>query len=318
MAVLNKKTKNQHWLYIDESSLSILVISQNKDSLPTMYVKAQLSVQTPLEQPLKYAAWVQQFVKGRLNILLAHSLYRLILSDIPDVPPAELRGAIEIKAEDLLPFPIDQASLDVIHLPPEIYRGRMRMAFIVAMQSPPLRDWLMQLVAAGIAVDVIDIEVTQLRNFAVYHQKYNSSGILHLRANKSLLLLHYNNEMVLCRDFDIGLSNVLADQVVHDGELELTVADETQSEIQIAALVLEIHRSFDYYESQLGLGVVAELQFICDASQEAFAQELERRLGNRFVIKRLADFMQLSAYGDDVNLNAYHSVAGLVYRGALQ
>lgn len=311
------KHKKRVWLYIEETGLTLFETGMGSDALPFLNVLAFVQDTEALSNPSKHAHWVKQTAGKKLNILLAHNQYQLLLSDVPDVAEDEINDAIELKAADLLSFDIDDAALDVIQLPQEAYRGRMRMAFIVAMQKSLLSGWLSELIQLGVKVDLIDVEVTQLRNLSLFHQNYNASGIFYLQNTGSRLVLNFNKEMVLSRAFDIGLSSLIAETTVQDGDLELTVTEDTQSEIQIESLVLEIRRSFDYYEAQLGLGNVAEIQFLCDEQHEPLATELAKRLGVRFTLMRPNDFMRISVQDETIDPLHYYGVTGSVYREAL-
>jgi MSHA biogenesis protein MshI len=317
MAKTNNKHIKQQWLYITEKGLSLLETGMGKNALPYLDVKASIHADNPLESAAKHAQWVKTHSSKKINLLISSSLYQLLLSDVPDVPDDELESAIELKAADLISYDIDEAAIDVIQLPSQAYRGRMRMAFIIAMKKAPLRQWLTELIQCGVTVDIIDVEITTLRNLAVSHQNFNESGILHLQPNESRLLLNFDSELVLSRSFDIGLNNLISETTIDDGELELTVSENSQSEIQIESLVLEIRRSFDYYEAQLGLGAIAEMMFLCDEQFEQTVQEVAKRLGVRFVLLRPADFIQIRLSQEDLDPVHYFGLTGAVYREAL-
>jgi MSHA biogenesis protein MshI len=314
-----KKSKytKQQWLYFTEHSLSLIETGLGSNSLPYLDVKASVRAANPLEAAAVHADWVQSKVSGKLNFLISNELCQLLLSDVPNVPDDEVESAIELKAADLISYDIDDAAMDIIQLPTEAYRGRMKMAFIIAMKKTPLAQWLTELIQRGIKVDIIDVEITTLRNLAVFHQNFNESGILHLQQASSRLVLNYNQEMVLSRSFDIGLAGMISETVVDDGELELTVTENSHSDIQLESLVLEVRRSFDYYESQLGLGSIAEMMFLCDEQHEHLAQEISKRLGVRFVMIRPSDFVQIKLSQEDLDPVHYFGLAGAIYREAL-
>ena len=308
----------QNWLYMLPNGLTLFETGKTKSGLPYLAIKASKASANPFEQIDAQARWVKSLVAGRLNILLADGLYQILLSDVPDVPEAEMAAAIELKAGDLLSYDLDDATLDTIHLPKEAYRGRMRMALIIAARKNPLRLWLMGLIRLGIRVDIIDIETTQLRNLALVKQNFNESGVFHLKTHNSRLVLNYHQEMVLTRTFDIGLSSLLSESTVLEGELEVTVAEDTQAIIQFEALVLEIRRSLDYYESQLGLGAIAEIQFLCDPQHHILADRLADKLGVRFERLDPNDLMDIRMAQSDQDPADYFGLAGTLFRAAAQ
>ncbi|WP_320823112.1 hypothetical protein [Reinekea sp.] len=310
--------KTQQWLYLAPGGITIFETGKAKDGRPYLTVKASKASSGSFDQSAEHAQWIKKIVTGKLNILLGDGLYQVLLSDVPDVPEAEMDAAIELKAADLLSYDLDAATLDTLHLPKEAYRGRIRMAFIIAARKEPLRSWLVALIRLGIRVDIIDVEATQLRNLALMKRKFNESGILHLQRNNSRLALNYGQEMVLWRTFDIGLSSLVSETTVHDGDLEVTVTEDTQAIIQLETLALEIRRSLDYYESQLGLGAIAEIQFLCDAQYQQLAEQLAAKLGVRFVQLDPNGFMRIQVNDPSDDPVAYYGLVGSIYREVAQ
>ncbi len=307
----------QQWLYFGENRLVLFETVWPKNALPQLCIKATLNTQQPLQNPSTHASWVAQHASGKINFLIATPLLQILLADVPDVPLADQDDAMHLKAGELINFELEDATLDFIYLPKEAYRGRMRMAYIIAMQKSLLVGWLQALIGFGIRVNTIDSELTQLRNLSVRHQNRNESGILHLSTKRSRLLLNYNNEMVLNRVFDIGLANLAADDTVLDGELELTVSEDDHSDIQLDALALEIQRSFDYYESQLALGAISEVQVLCHEEYEIISQKLANKLGTRFQFLRPQDFVDIQPAEQDDNPVSYYGLVGTLYREEL-
>ncbi|TCS43179.1 hypothetical protein [Reinekea marinisedimentorum] len=315
------KPKKQSWLKISTDLLTLFETGTHTDGLPYLKVLDTLSADSPLTNAKKHAAWVKQKVNSsHLNLLIAEDLYQLLLSDVPDVPDDELESAIELKAADLLSYDLDDAILDVIRLPKEAYRGRMKMAFIIAMQKPAVQQWIIQLIQQGIKVSTVDISVTQLRNFGLRAQNFTESGIFHIQPAKCRLVLNFQNEMVLSRTFETGLKDMVgAGQTVQDDELEVTVdsASTSGSTIQMESLALDIRRSFDYYESQLGLGAVAELNILCGENYTPLVKTLAGKLGVRFKILNPADFMHLISDQPTNGDGTYFELIGCAFREAL-
>jgi MSHA biogenesis protein MshI len=311
------KQKQQNWLHITNHGLTVFKTRNVAGKLPQIEIVAHQAVENPLQSAQAQVAWVSQHVKGRINLLLADSLYQLLLSDVPDVPEEEIESAIMFKAADLIQYDIEDAALDVIQLPSEAYRGRMKMAFIIATQKTYLRDWAMALIAKSIQIDIIDVEHTQLRNLALHLQNFNETGIFHIENTRGRLLLNYQGEMVLSRTFDSGLSTLLPETTVQDGELELTLPEDNQNDIQLESLVLEMRRSFDYYESQLGLGAVSEVQLLCLPEHLSLSSKLTEKLGMRFSPVNLADFMDFTSSDPAIEPTQVMAIAGTAFRGVL-
>jgi MSHA biogenesis protein MshI len=312
------KPKKQDWLKISTDRLTLFETGMHSDGLPYLKVKETLKAESPLINAKKYAARVKQNTgRSQLNILIAEDLYQLLLSDVPDVPDEELDAAIELKAADLISYDLDDAILDVIRLPKEAYRGRMKMSFIIAMQKQPIQQWLIELIQQGITVNIVDVSVTQLRNFGLRTQNFTESGIFHIQESKCRLVLNYQNEMVLSRTFETGLKDFVgAEETVQEDELELTVDSNAQSTIQLESLALDIRRSFDYYEAQLSLGAIAELNILCEEASIEHAKTLAGKLGVRFNILDPADYLHIIRDQQANNNETYYELIGCAFREA--
>ncbi|MBU2863499.1 hypothetical protein KO489_06560 [Reinekea forsetii] len=308
------KSATAQWLYLTSQSMTVFRTQASLGKLPSVHIVAHQAVEDPLLHPAAHVDWVKKHLKGNINLLLADSLYQLLLSDVPDVPEDEIESAIEFKAADLIHYDIEEAALDVIQLPDEAYRGRMKMAFIIATQKKPLREWSMALIQRGIRIDVIDVEHTQLRNLTVHLQNYSETGLFHLENARGRLVLNFSGEMVLSRTFDSGLSTLITENTIQEDELEITQSDDAQDDIQLETLVLEMRRSFDYYESQLGLGSIAEVYLLCLPEHAELSTKLAQKLGMRFSPITLSDFMQFTSADELIDPNQMLALAGTAFR----
>ncbi|TXR54299.1 hypothetical protein [Reinekea thalattae] len=314
-----RRPKKQYWLKIEANNLVLFENGAYTGGLPYIKVLASIQAADALHSAAQYASWVKQHVSSTLNLLIAEDLYQLILSDMPDVPSTELASAMELKAAELLSYDIDDALIDIIQLPPEAYRSRTRMAFIIAMQKSPMEQWLSALVQVGIRVPVIDVAITQLRNFGLRVQNYSTSGLFHIEPNRSHLILNYNDEMVLSRTFDSGINDLDAidDLPKPVSSNELFIEEEAQSAIQLESLALDIRRSFDYYESQLGLGAIAELNILCRKDHQHLVESLATRLGVRCNFVDPSDYLHLSSSSAMKAADLDADLIGSAFREAL-
>lgn len=313
----NRRPKKHYWLKIEANNLVLFENGTYTGGLPYIKVIDTIQANDPLHNPATHARWVKKYVNSTLNLLIAEDLYQLMLSDMPDVPSTELASAMELKAAELLSYDLDDALIDIIQLPPEAYRSRTRMAFIIAMQKLPLEQWLSTLVQVGIRVPVIDVAITQLRNFGLRVQNYSASGLFHIESNRSRLILNYNDEMVLSRTFDSGIDDLDANDDLPKPitSNELFIEEEAQSAIQLESLALDIRRSFDYYESQLGLGAIAELNILCRKNHQYLVESLASRLGVRCSFVDPSDYLHTSTSTGLTGEELDADLIGTAFRG---
>lgn len=188
-------------------------------------------------------------LKGALcHLVLTPSDYELLLVDAPQVPDEELAEAMRWRIKDLIDFPLEQAVVDVCPLPDDAYRGRMNMVYVVVCRQERIRYLVDLVAAAGLYLDSIDITELVLSNLAtLVDQNTRGIALLRLRSSRGLINLCQNNSMYLTRNIETGLGALTQQS---DEGLELDI------EIPLDNLALEIQRSLDYYESQLGKGSV--------------------------------------------------------------
>lgn len=308
MALFKRARSGIHnWLYLTPQGFGFAHLSAGKGALPLLHPQPWQDSDDPLHRADDLADWVAEHASGAINLLLGEGYYQLLLVDVPEVPADEMEAALRLKAAELLHYDLDEASLEVILLPAQAYHGRTRMAFVIAAHQQPLRQWALALAKRGLTLTEIDIDQLQLRNLALLANGQQQSGLLHLRSDHCQLLLIYQGELVLSRRFDIGYQDLGADA---EGD---ALVLEGQTDIQRDSLVLELRRSFDYYESQLGLGSIHQLQLTGWPGTQGMIEDLGTKLGLRFVPLLLEDYVRVA---DNTLPEPLLPMAGIAYREA--
>ena len=168
----------------------------------------------------------------RTVIVLPRDAYQVLLVDRPDVPDDELADALRWKVKDLINFDVEQALIDFIELPDDAYRGRSRMVYAVAAQQDkvdPLIDWCRDI---GLEPAIVDVPEFALLNLTE-DLADSEAGLAVFNVGTQSSAINLLSDMALY--FTRSLS-------YHEG-----AAAESAS-----AAVLELQRSLDYYESQIG------------------------------------------------------------------
>jgi len=309
LALFKRARSGSHnWLYLTPTGFGFARLSAEKGALPQLHPQSWHAEDDPLQRADELVDWVTEHAKGSINLLLGEGYYQLLLVDVPEVPAGEMEAALRLKASELLHYDLDEASLEVILLPAQAYHGRTRMAFVIATHQQPLRQWALALAKRGLTLTEIDIDQLQLRNLALRASSQQQNGLLHLCPDHCQLLLIYQGELVLSRRFDIGYEDLGADA---EGD---ALVLEGQTDIQRDSLVLELRRSFDYYESQLGLGSIHQLNLTGWPGTNGMIDELGTKLGLNFIPLRLEDYIRLP---DKTLSDSLLPLAGTAFRGAL-
>lgn len=188
------------------------------------------------------AAWVDrhQLAGSACHFVLPSHHYHVIQVAKPAVPDAEVREALRWRVRDLLDYPAEEAVVDWYPLPKDAHRGHQDVqVFAVCARRQGLANWIAQIREANLVPNSIDIPELAIRKvLSLSSQASEAQALLLLAPNAGMLVLTRGKELylsrVLERELFVGL----------DGQLR---RDAGQS------VALEIQRSFDYVEAQLGI-----------------------------------------------------------------
>jgi len=202
--------------------------------------------------------WLDTHVDSHAHCVISLEAkdYELLLVESVDVPEKELADALSFKVKDLLPHPIEEMILQAFKLPEDAYRGRMSMAYVVAVKRELIQQkiaWAEEHELEVLAITIPDICILNL--FA--HANHEGSiAVLSLGNEKGEIRLYKDGALYLTRNIEMGMI-----------KLKSAVPDEDSGLVAVQGnpvddLELEIQRSIDYYESQLGMGGVSHVYLL--------------------------------------------------------
>jgi MSHA biogenesis protein MshI len=195
------------------------------------------------------------------NWVLVNPDYNLLLVEAPKVPEQEMREAVRWRIKDLITFSVEDAVVDVFPLPSDGTRGAA-MSYVVVTQKSQIQEIVDTAGKAKITLNSIDIGELALRNLADY-QGADGRGacLIRLRQGRGSLALIKQAQVYLSRQFDLPYNAGLLDDLPEDN------------------LVLELQRSIDYYERQLGQVPPGQLLFCGEnISDDKLTDSLRRAL----------------------------------------
>ena len=173
--------------------------------------------------------------KAATTLVLNSDLYTLLLVEAPNVPEEELSDAIRFRVKDMINFPVSEALVDVFTLPADSNRSGRTMAYAVAAQESRLTPLLSLIAESGLKLAAIDIPEMGLRDLAELGGGAEE-GVAWVRvmSGRGILVLMRANQVYLTRQFKLAYNAGLFDELPED------------------QLALELQRSLDYYERQMG------------------------------------------------------------------
>jgi len=264
-----------------------------RDAHPRLTAASQFVASDPEVLASQLAEWVDhnQLKGAPAKALLAPGEYHLLQIEAPPVAATEMRQAAAWRVRELIDFPIDQAVIDTFEPPEATQRGTKRINVVVAHRAV-VAERIQQIEDGGLTLDAIDI--ADLGQAQVSRRLPDDGGhaLLALDETEGLITVYRDGELYLARSLDRGRAALAND----DGSLA-------------EALLLEVQRSFDYFESSLSQPPLGMLYlYPADDAGKAFAVTAANNLSNadgRTI--QLADLLAVEAepeHGDAVLLRA--------------
>lgn len=180
------------------------------------------------------------------NFLLSPSDYSIYLVDAPQVPAEEMAAAIKWKIKDLLDMPVENAAIDVFPLPEDAFQGRKQMVYAVVSDRSRLEQVIDMVDRSGLTLKSIDVPEMAMRNItSQFGDDSNGLAFISLKQSGSVMNITRNGQLYLTRKINtpVGPDALL----------------ETDWEMLRDRLALEVQRSLDYFESQMGQNPVAQI-----------------------------------------------------------
>ncbi len=172
------------------------------------------------------------------NVVLPQGQYQLLLVDAPEVPDAEMKSALKWKIKDLITLPIEQVALEYFEMPMDTAYARKKMLYVVAADMARLSAIVDLIKNVDLKLKSIDISELVMRNLAInlLDAQFEGRGVAisRLRQGRGSVSVFKKGNLYLSRQFDL--------------EYEAREKDPLPEDI----LALELQRSLDYYERQMG------------------------------------------------------------------
>ena len=216
------------------------------------------------------------------SFVLNRKDYNLHLVEAPEVESSELRAAVRWKIKDLLDMKVEDAAIDVFKVPEDAYRGR-EMVYVVAALKSRISNIVNMVTESGLELAVIDIpELVMLNLSNHYVEDEKGVAFMDLRRNGSTMNITRNGELYLSRRINT--------------QLDPDVMQSPEWESLKDRLVLEIQRSLDYYESQMGQDTINRI-VIAQRQNDgaAMAQALNGLLAAEVSVLNIAEHLESAA-----------------------
>jgi MSHA biogenesis protein MshI len=239
---INRSKKQPGWLalQVHEADVELVHVRLRSDGTPEIGLcdsfrkeESGASTLARLRKELKLERYF-------CTTLLAGEHYQLHEIEAPNVPAAEMKSAVRWRMKDIIDYPLDLATVDVITIPPNPEeRGRSSSLYALAAKNAAIETCMAPFAAAGLELHAIDVLELAQRNLATLFEGTDGGGIAMLAfyPNGGLLTFTRAGELYASRHIEIPLA-------------QLMEANYKQRAEHLERIALEVQRSLDHFERQ--------------------------------------------------------------------
>jgi MSHA biogenesis protein MshI len=291
MAFWEKETIGSGWtsVVLDADRISIACVTRGPDARPQVEECDSFVRDGSDLDALKRLKNARRLARNHCTTVLGQGQYQLLQVDRPDslpkdAPPDELRETLRWRIKEMVDFPIDQAGIDILPIPPQA--GRTPQLWVAAASHDILRPRVHLFQDAKVPLEAIDIPELAQRNLAGLFEELNRGlALVSFDDKGGQLTITYQGELFMTRHMDVSGPELvrpdaggLHERVLLDIQRSLDNFDRNYSSIPLTRLLVgplpggEVF--VDYLRSNLSLPVAsANLAEVMDFSAVPRLQE---------------------------------------------
>ena len=184
----------------------------------------------------------------RCTTLLGSEEYQVHQVDAPNVPRAEMKTATRWRIKDLLDYPLDAATVDVLDIPVDPDApARNHSVYAVTAHNSVIESYVKSFSEANVPLEAIDIPDLAQRNIAaLFEPAERGVAMLAFYAKEGILTFTRGGELYLARRIEISLAQLMATDVERRHQ-------------HFERIALELQRSLDHFDRQYQYVTVAKL-----------------------------------------------------------
>lgn len=250
MKLFSRKSKKEGFLAISllPDALCVAHTRRVEGAKPAVTLCGLESVDSTNPSQMEKLARDIHFADYHCSTLLPDNDYQMMVLEAPNVPRDELKTAVRWRLKDMLDYHIDDATLDVLDIPPDKNGpARGHSMYVVAARNEIIQKVVNLFDGSKIPLEVIDIPEMAQRNVAsLLEEPDRGLAMLSFSKEGGLLTITYNGELYLARHIDIPLQ-------------QLENPDVERRHANLDRITLELQRSFDSFERQFSYINISKL-----------------------------------------------------------
>jgi MSHA biogenesis protein MshI len=175
----------------------------------------------------------------RCITLLKNEDYQMHQFEAPNVPAAELKNAVRWRVKDVIDYPLEAATVDVLDIPVDGNgSGRNHQVYAVTARNSAVEACVKLFNDADLPLEVIDIPDLAQRNVAaLFEPEGRGVAMVAFYEKEGMLTFTRGGELYLARRIDISL-------------VQLAEPDADRRNQYFERIALELQRSLDHFDRQ--------------------------------------------------------------------
>lgn len=197
-----------------------------------------------LDELINHIATEYRLGARRCATYMDPSDYRVLLTDAPDVPEAEINEAMRWRIKDLVDFDVIRAAIESFAFAGTTGHADQQQRYVVVAEEQALQRRIRQLEQAGVNIEVVDVPELAIRNLAHRAAGDVATGMLTLNDTYGLLTLTRGATLYMSRVINIGTNDL---------------ANAADRRPLLDNIVAEVQRSLDYFASHFRQDTIEQL-----------------------------------------------------------
>jgi MSHA biogenesis protein MshI len=228
--------------------IDVAKVTRNGSAPPVVEICESRAKQGPDDDVLLALRKDLRLDRHHCGTLLGASEYQLQLLEAPNVPAQELKSAVRWKLKDVLDYPVEAATVDLVMVPSDPSAPtRGKSVYAVAARNSIVESHMKLFHAASVPLRVIDIPELAQRNLAaLLETEGRGLALLSFGSEGGLLTFSTGGELYLSRRIEIGLDMLMN-------------ADAERRAQMFERIALELQRSLDHFDRQFSYVPLARL-----------------------------------------------------------
>lgn len=222
----------------------------------------------------------------RCTTLLASNQYQLHQIDSPAVPSAELKSAVRWRLKDLIDYPVESATVEVLEIPSALDGAIAQSLYTVTARSDAVQRCAQPFKASQVPLEAIDIgEIAQRNIAALFEPQGEGIAMLAFYVDDGLLTFTRGGEMYVSRRIEAHLAELMQE----DADARAEVFDR---------IAVAVQRSLDHFEREYSYVPLAKLLVAPLPGDIGLTEYLASRIDGRVESADLSEVMDLASVPD--------------------